>query len=119
MTELKEAQIAEEHRRILVNEYCRNAGNIKIKCDDCKFVADCVDYGWEDCKKFTPAPSEPMTNEEYIKSLNTEQLAEWIVYILYDKEFKKHIDKIGYINTHSPKTEVTEWLKQSRILNEI
>ena len=75
---MKESQIAEEHRRILVDEYCRNVGNTKIMCDDCKFVEDCVDYGWEDCKKFTPAPSEPMTNEEYIKSLNTEQLAEWL-----------------------------------------
>ena len=28
--------------------------DIKIRCDDCKFVEDCVDYGWQDCKKFTP-----------------------------------------------------------------
>ena len=44
---------------------------VKIKCDDCKFVEDCVDYGWQDCKKFTPKPSEPMTKLcdtcEYLK----------------------------------------------------
>ena len=51
---------------------------VKIKCDDCKFVENCVDYGWKDCKKFTPKPSKPMTNEEYLKSCNTEQLAEFI-----------------------------------------
>ena len=44
---------------------------VKIKCDDCKFVEDCVDYGWQDCKKFTPKPREPMTKLcdtcEYLK----------------------------------------------------
>ena len=49
---------------------------VKIKCDDCKFVEDCVDYGWEDCKKFTQKPSEPMTNEEWLRSATTEQLAD-------------------------------------------
>jgi hypothetical protein len=51
---------------------------VKIKCDDCKFVEECVDYGWDGCRKFTPTPSEPMTNEEYLKSCNTEQLAEYL-----------------------------------------
>ena len=51
---------------------------VKIKCDGCKFVDGCVDYGWSECKKFTQKPSTPMTNEEYLKSLDTEQLAEFI-----------------------------------------
>ena len=51
---------------------------VKIKCDDCKFVDDCVDYGWQGCKKFTPAPSTPMNNEEYMRSCNTEQLVDAI-----------------------------------------
>ena len=45
--------------------------DVKIRCDDCKFVEDCVDYGWQECKKFTPTPSEPMTKLcdtcEYLK----------------------------------------------------
>lgn len=44
---------------------------VKIRCDDCKFHEECVDYGWQDCKKFTPKPSEPMTKLcdtcEYLK----------------------------------------------------
>ena len=51
---------------------------VKIKCDDCKFVEDCVDYGWEGCKKFTPAPSTPMTNEEWFCQLSTEEKAKWL-----------------------------------------
>ena len=62
-------------------EYCRDAKNpvvtgcsaywkaegVKIRCDDCKFVENCVDYGWDGCKKFTPAPSGVQTNEEWLK----------------------------------------------------
>ena len=106
---MTESQIAEEHRRILVDEYCRNVGNTKIKCDDCKFVEDCVDYGWQECKKFTPKPSEPMTNEEYIHSLNTEHLAEWISKVTIDAWFRQ-------VNNELPKPngakEWAEWLKQ-------
>ena len=47
------AGMTDEERKQFINEYCRNVGNIKIKCDDCKFVDDCVDYGWQECKKFT------------------------------------------------------------------
>ena len=39
--------MTDEERKQFINEYCGNVGNIKIKCDDCKFVEDCVDYGWE------------------------------------------------------------------------
>ena len=71
-----------------------------------------VDWQKVRCEVCNGSGEKPMTNEEWIKQANTEQLAEWIVYVLYDKEFKKHIDKMGYINMHSPKTEVREWLKQ-------
>ena len=50
--------------------------DIKIRCDYCKFVEDCVDYGWEGCKKFTQ--KQPHTNEEWLKMITTEQLAEFI-----------------------------------------
>ena len=52
--------------------------DVQIRCDDCKFVEDCVDYGWDGCRKFTPKPSEPMTNEAWLKSLSTEELANYI-----------------------------------------
>ena len=68
--------MTDAERKQFINEYCRNVGNIKIKCDDCKFVDDCVDYGWEGCKKFTQ--KQPYTNEEWLKMMTTEQLAEFI-----------------------------------------
>ena len=50
--------------------------DIKIRCDDCKFQENCVDYGWQDCKKFTQKATEPMTNEEWFCTLSTEEKAE-------------------------------------------
>ncbi len=55
---------------------------IKIGCDDCKFVDNCVDYGWQGCGKFTQKPSEPMTNEEWFTSLPTEEKAEFLKKII-------------------------------------
>lgn len=57
---------------------------VKIRCDDCKFVDNCVDYGWDGCRKFTPTPSEPMTNEEWLRTASTEQLAEWLAFLVYE-----------------------------------
>ena len=63
--------------------------------------------------KFIKCPDcQPLTNEEYIRTCSTEELAEWIVKIAFGKEFKTHISKIGYANMHSYKTEVLEWLKE-------
>lgn len=79
--------------------------DVKIRCDECKFVEDCVDYGWEDCKKFTQKPSEPMTNEEWLRSCTTEQLAEFLTkIILDDKRFR--MTMVGGVN------ETKMWLKQ-------
>ena len=108
MTEPKESQIAEERRRMLVDEYCRNVGNIKIKCDDCKFVEDCVDYGWKDCKKFTPAPSEPMTNEEYIRTCSTGELAA----LIYQDRWTQSDG--WYEQTGHTVEDVKNWLKEIR-----
>ena len=76
--------MTDEERKQFINEYCRNVGNIKIKCDDCKFVDDCVDYGWKGCRKFTPAPSTPMTTEEWFCQLSTEEKAEVFIEICRD-----------------------------------
>lgn len=51
---------------------------VKIKCDDCKFHEECADYGWQGCRKFTPKPNEPMTNEEYLRSANVDDMATMI-----------------------------------------
>lgn len=80
---------------------------IKIRCDDCKFVEECVDYGWDGCRKFTPKPNEPMTNEEYLRSCSFEELAGAI--------YEWH--SLGYTRGKNGKklnsvTEIVGWLKE-------
>ena len=101
--------MTDEERKQFINEYCRNVGNIKIKCDDCKFVEDCVDYGWEGCKKFTQ--KQPHTNEEWLKMMTTEQLAEWLRGVYW------HCHEIDCEHCNYPwrcmeKGDIVEWLKQ-------
>ena len=92
--------------------------NTKIQCDECKFCDICIDYGWENCQKYTPAPKTEQTNEEWIHSLTTEQLAEWIA----DKsneiigwiisEVDEHDGYIDEDNYWQKKSDVLEWLKE-------
>ena len=91
---------------------------IKIKCDDCKFVEDCVDYGWEGCKKFTQ--KQPHTNEEWLRTATTEQLAEFVVkaMILYDNSTMTVLEAIKNAMKNDVKLSnyfmesLLEWLKQ-------
>lgn len=90
--------MTDEERKQFINEYCRNVGNIKIKCDDCKFVEDCVDYGWEGCKKFTQ--KQPHTNEEWLCGLSTEEKADkltdfsfWLVPTIPSEDKREQIRK--------------------------
>lgn len=97
--------------------------DVKIKCDSCKFVDGCVDYGWGECKKFTQKPSELITNEEWFCQLTTEEKAKWLTNsgfltcTLRDCEDCKYYDKNsddcidGYEATHDTQMWV-EWLKQ-------
>ena len=92
---------------------------VKIKCDDCKFEPECADYGWLGCKKFTPAPSEPMTNEEWFCQLPTEQKAEWICSVhekCYYCGAKRVSDRehcpFGDGKCRNNKHEFALWLKQ-------
>lgn len=79
---------------------------VKIRCDDCKFVENCVDYGWQECKKFTPKPSEPMTNEEYLRSAGTDGLTAIFMQFMFDAEFKARFVNGNFI------TEFRKWLKE-------
>lgn len=92
--------------------------DVKIKCDSCKFVDGCVDYGWSECKKFTQKPSEPITNREWLQTATTEQLAEWIVseinervkLALHDSELNDgDVDADFYMEDSD---DWKEWLKQ-------
>ena len=74
---------------------------VKIKCDDCKFCEECVDYGWQGCRKFTPKPHKPMTNEEWLRTLPTEERV-------------KEILNRGFMTEERTAEEFVEWLKQPR-----
>lgn len=83
--------------------------DVKIRCDDCKFVENCVDYGWKDCKKFTPKQSEPMTNEEWFCGLSTEEKAECLTNISFNT---------GYDSYNIVLRKMVEWLKQPHAVKE-
>ncbi len=95
---------------------------VKIKCDDCKFQENCVDYGWDGCRKFTPKPSEPMTEEEWLRQASTEQLAEFLWNYTHDLITDwKHINDPMFrqmplkniLGDNCTKKEAwVEWLKQ-------
>jgi len=83
----------------------------KYMCDDCDLQRKCVFYedGYyiKDCKDF-----KPMTNEEFIRTCTTEQLAEelldhfmWGVTVNAEECFtKEYISRI--------KKHIMEWLKE-------
>ena len=85
---------------------------VKIKCDDCNFVEDCVDYGWSGCKKFTPAPSGVQTNEEWIKQCTTEQLAEFILNTLERTNKITLVVMDALINGMVEQKAIEVWLKE-------
>ncbi len=108
--------MTEQERKQFINEYCRNVGDIKIRCDDCKFVENCVDYGWQECKKFTPTPSEPMTNEEYIRTCSTAELVH-VIHLMTTSCYVCGSDGVDYRRCYFRKQctgpkEIEEWLKE-------
>ena len=88
-----------------------------MKCDSCKHAENCpakAEYGGAiRCSAFKP---QEMTNEEWLRSCTTEQLAEEIVnltlfdkYKLYDQmESAEYEHGIGV----GAKKVIVEWLKQ-------
>ena len=100
--------MTDAERKQFINEYCRNVGNTKIRCDDCKFVENCVDYGWKDCKKFTPKPSEPMTNEQWLRQATKEEMEHTLTMLIMKDRF--FADKeCAYVNI---RFGVHCWLKE-------
>lgn len=96
--------------------------DVKIKCDRCKFVDVCVDYGWSECKKFTQKPSEPITNEEYLRSCNTEDLAIFLCNNLQEEvagtlenRFFVELYHQYPINPMNAYHEVIKWLKEKYV----
>ena len=85
---------------------------IKIKCDDCKFVDNCVDYGWQGCRKFTPKPTEPMTNEEYIRNCSTEELPKALKEMFFDIKSRVRSELGGYNELMKSERYFDEWLKE-------
>jgi hypothetical protein len=75
----------DEERKQFINEYCKNM-----------------------------AKPMTLTNDDWRRKATTEEFADWVVEVVFGKEFKKHIEKMGYINMHSCKTEVVSWLNEPK-----
>lgn len=87
-----------------------------MKCPRCKFYNICkgrLNETVENCVRFK---SVEQTNEEYLRSLNTEQLAEWIADKINDTVYSMSIDAwAGDVDRDEywqRKSEWVEWLKQ-------
>ena len=88
----------------------------KEQCDECGGTGEInpneVDrFNAVDVIKVMEMVKEPMTNEEYIHSLNTEQLAEWLRGVYW------HCHEIDCEHCNYPwrcmeKVDIVEWLKQ-------
>ena len=55
---------------------------------------------------------KPMTNEEYLRSCNTEQLAESLLNIMANNEFTLYLLHTEKKSVQDIKCAVVEWLKQ-------
>ena len=78
-------------------------------CDGCWHKNNCADYGEKliHCEYF-----EPMTEQEYIQTCNTEQLAESLFNIMANNEFTLYLLHTEKKSVQDIKGAVVEWLKQ-------
>jgi len=87
-------------------KHCNGTGKIKMPTFD-----DAMPILEEDCGKCHGTGEIEVTNEEYIHSLNTEQLAEWLRGVYW------HCHEIDCEHCNYPwrcmeKVDIVEWLKQ-------
>lgn len=86
-----------------------------MKCDMCNGsgeipIVECGFPGKDECPQCHGKGY--LNNEEYIRTCSTEELAEFLITVAFEKRFKERIHWYGYANMHSYKTEVLEWLKE-------
>ena len=88
----------------------------KYLCADCVLKEQCDGEWTTNCASYK---KEPFTNEEYLRSLNTEQLAEAIYYLTWfhtelDERLDKNV-KNGRYNDDENIKIVVDWLKQPNV----
>ena len=72
---------------------------------ECPYIKMCCPAVWDKSGK-------PMTNEEYLRSCNTEQLAESLLNIMANNEFTLYLLHTEKKSVQDIKCAVVEWLKQ-------
>lgn len=77
-------------------------------CNTCEYLRYCARSGIEDvgCDRYK---KDTTTNEEYLKSCTTEQLAEWIVHIADQCTISHECNRC---ESWCDEKRVVEWLKQ-------
>ncbi len=55
---------------------------------------------------------EPMTNEEWLKSMTTEELAGWIYRAMFYKSCQKDVEDGAYMQMMTKKDYIENWLKE-------
>ena len=102
-----------------VGKYKNAFGDI-VRCDRCYGTGE-VEYGEND-RIFPVGEQKPLTNEEYIRSCSTEELAKLIYKIavtdvLMDRFFTAEIVNAEIVNEHIGIKEAEAWLKEKHHAN--
>ena len=106
-------------------EYCNGTGEVEVVGDSVTDVCDkCGGTGFfcemrtgDVCELGSPCPhQEPMTNEEWLKSCNTEQLADALMKIFVTRTFchlcpEGDVCDIGYKCKYSDGKKIEDWMK--------
>ena len=82
-------------------------------CPDCGGKGgDTYDvFGWVKCRTCNGTGEVEQTNEEWLKSLNTERLAEWLSLNLCEKTFRCTLIEAGMCKGNDYKEDYNAWLK--------
>ena len=86
----------------------------KYKCssaESCQFGEMCKpNYNISACYHYKA--KEPITNEEWLKSLDTEELAIWIERIMFIVRYREKVEDGAYMQMMTKKDYIESWLME-------
>lgn len=82
-------------------------------CYTCEKYEKCnLPWKCSDTMQGCSAYHKEQTNEEWLKSMTTEKLAEWIYRAMFYKSCQKDVEDGAYLNMMTKKDYIENWLKE-------
>ena len=79
----------------------------------CQTCANPCKYGYPyDCPNYKSKDVGKQTNEEWLKLMTTEELAEWIYRAMFYKSCQKDVEDGAYMQMMTKKDYIANWLKE-------